>query len=86
MTMLSFRIDEKEAQKVEECASHLGIQRSDLLRDAVQSYLRRMTYERDAEILKANPYTKEELSFSNEEDWGPEEDWSDWSKALNEKG
>jgi len=41
MTMLSFRVDEAEARRVQEWADRLGVDRSELLRDAVRRQLNR---------------------------------------------
>lgn len=83
MTMLSFRTDDEEARRVQQWAEQLGVDRSELLRNALHSYLTRLASERDAETLAQRPYTKDELALMGAESWGPAEDWSDWAEALD---
>ena len=83
MTMLSFRVDEGEAADAQEWAARLGIDRSQLLRDALHRHLRRLEAELDADRWKDAPPTTGENSIREIADWGPAEDWSDW---LDEEG
>ena len=41
MTMLSFRVDDREANEAQQWAEALGIDRSELLREAAREYIRR---------------------------------------------
>lgn len=82
MTMLSFRIDEADARQVREWAQRLGIDRSELLRDAVHRHLLRLASELDAGRWADRPLDTGELSLAAIADWGPAEDWSDWGDAA----
>jgi hypothetical protein len=79
MTMLSFRVDERDAADAQRWAEALGVDRSQLLRDALRLHLVRLTAERDAERWVAQPLDDAEQSVSQIADWGPAEDWSDWA-------
>lgn len=83
MTMFSFRVDEDEAEETRRWATRLGIDRSQLLRDALHRYLVRLRAEDDVEAWLRKPLTREEESLADIADWGPAEDWSDWA---NEEG
>lgn len=82
MTMLSFRVDEADARAVKEWAESLGIDRSELLRDALRRQLDRLASEGDALRWAAQPLDAGERSFEAIADWGPAEDWSDWADAA----
>lgn len=82
MTMLSFRVDESEALEVQRWAQRLGVDRSELLRDALHRYLLRLASEDDAKLWEAWPLDAGELSLAEIADWGPAEDWSDWADAA----
>ena len=81
MTMLSFRVDESEAADAAKWAKVLGVDRSELFREALHAYLVRLASERDAECWAETPLTSDESVFANIADWGPAEDWSDWADA-----
>lgn len=81
MTMLSFRVPPDEAARAQQLAESLGIALSEMIRDALRRHVNAIGAERDAEIYEAMPLTKEELSFSAVQYWGPAEDWSDWVDA-----
>lgn len=83
MTMFSFRVDEDEAEEARRWAARLGIDRSQLLRDALHRYLVRLRAEDDVEAWLRKPLTRDEESLADIADWGPAEDWSDWA---NEEG
>jgi hypothetical protein len=82
MTMLSFRVDDDEAAALRSWSNELGVERSQLLRDALHHYLARLGNEREAAIYEQIPLTKDELAYSELDDWGPAEDWSDWADAA----
>jgi hypothetical protein len=82
MTMLSFRVDEGEAADAQEWAQRLGVDRSELLRDALHRHLVRLRAEVDIEAWQATPLTDDETAFAAIADWGPAEDWSDWVDAT----
>ena len=81
MTMLSFRVDDDEAEKVQAWATRLGIDRSELLREAVRRHLLRLVSDNDAATWTMNPLDEGEQSLAAIADWGPAEDWSDWADA-----
>lgn len=82
MTMLSFRVDEPEARDAQLWAERLGVDRSELLREALHRHLLRLASERDAETWQRQPLTAQEQSLSAIESWGPAEDWADWADAA----
>jgi predicted transcriptional regulator len=81
MTMLSFRVDEAVATELQAWADRLGVDRSEILRDAVRRHLLRLASEVESEIWERVPLDQGELSLAAIADWGPAEDWSDWSDA-----
>jgi hypothetical protein len=82
MTMLSFRVDDRDAEQVQAWAARLGIDRSELLRDALRRQLLRLASENDAVTWSAQPLDDGEQSLAAIADWGPAEDWSDWVDAT----
>ena len=82
MTMLSFRVSESEAADAQRWAQQLGVDRSELLRDALHRYLVNLASEDDAKIWDDLPLSDDEKSFAEVAEWGPAEDWSDWADAA----
>jgi len=82
MTMLSFRLDDDEAVRVDAWAQRLGVDRSELLRDAVRRQLLRLASEDDAVTWVDKPLDEGERCLEPIADWGPAEDWSDWVDAA----
>jgi len=82
MTMLSFRVAQSEAIEVQRWAETLGVERSALLRDALHRHLVRLRSEREPDVLASTPLSEGELAVGEIADWGPAEDWSDWSDAA----
>jgi Arc/MetJ-type ribon-helix-helix transcriptional regulator len=82
MTMLSFRVPESDARSAEEWAERCGIDRSELLRDALRRHLLRLASEVDAETWRELPLDAGEQSLALVAEWGPAEDWSDWTDAT----
>jgi len=82
MTMLSFRVAESEAIETQRWADTLGVDRSELLRDALHGHLVRLRSEREPDALTATPLSEAELAVGEIADWEPSEDWSDWSDAA----
>ena len=82
MTMLSFRVDEDEAAEAQRWATRLGVDRSELLRDALHRHLLQLASEDDAATWAEVPLDAGEQSLADIADWGPAEDWSDWSDAT----
>jgi len=79
MTMLSFRVDEREAEEAQRWAEALGIDRSELLREALRRHLDQLASEGDAARWAASPLDEGERKLMEIADWGPAEDWSDWA-------
>ncbi len=82
MTMLSFRVDEEDAGRAQEWAERLGVDRSELLRDALRRHLLRLASEDDATTWADQPLSEAEASLAAIAEWGPAEDWSDWADAT----
>ena len=82
MTMLSFRVDDQEAAAVQQWAERLGMDRSELLRDALHRYLTRLRAEFDIDAWTTSPLSDDEKALAEIADWGPAEDWSDWADAA----
>lgn len=78
MTMLSFRVDDRDADAAQRWAEELGVDRSELLREALRRHLDRLASEGDAERWNAQPLDEGEQALAEIADWGPAEDWSDW--------
>jgi predicted transcriptional regulator len=79
MTMLSFRVDDGDAADAQRWAEALGIDRSELLREALRRHLDRLASEGDADRWTAVPLDDGERVLGQIADWGPAEDWSDWA-------
>lgn len=82
MTLLSFRVDPSEAERIREVAASLGVSRSEMIREALRRYLNTVATRPDADIYQVSPLTVEELSLAATERWAPAEDWSDWADAA----
>jgi antitoxin MazE2 len=78
MTMVSFRVKDEEAAALARWAAALGVDRSELLRDAVHRHLATLSSENDIEAWQRQPLSDTERSLSSVADWGPDEDWSEW--------
>ena len=82
MTMFSFRIDDEEAADATQWAKRLGVDRSELLREALHRYLIGLRAEGDIRAWTASPLTDDEQALAEIAAWGPAEDWSDWADAT----
>lgn len=82
MTMLSFRVADAEAAEVQRWAETLGLDRSELLREALHCHLVRLRSEVDTKNWERMPPTDAEQSLAQVADWGPAEDWVDWGDAT----
>jgi antitoxin component of RelBE/YafQ-DinJ toxin-antitoxin module len=83
MTMLSFRVDEDQATRAQEWAEELGIDRSELLRQALRRHLDVMAARREADTWTNERDDREAVeALASIADWGPDEDWSDWHDAA----
>jgi hypothetical protein len=77
--MLSFRVDDRDANEAQRWAEALGIDRSELLREALRRHLNQLASEGDADRWTATPLGEGERALREIADWGPAEDWSDWA-------
>ncbi len=82
MTMLSFRVPDSEAAEVQRWAESLGVDRSELLREALHRHLVTLRSDLDALGWERAPLTDAELSLSEIAEWGAAEDWADWNDAA----
>ena len=82
MTMLSFRVEDRDASEAQRWAEALGIDRSELLREALRRHLDRLATEGDVDRWIAAPLDAGERALADIADWGLAEDWSDWSDAT----
>lgn len=81
--MLSFRIDDVQAARIQEWAERTGVDRSELLREAVRHHLDTLTARLEARTWEDDPALEEAVeAFGAIADWGPDEDWSDWADAA----
>lgn len=84
-TMVSFRADDEDIAEADRWAEQLGIDRSELLRDALAGHLARLAAEHDVGAYRAEPFTTDEIALDDADDWGPAEDWSDWAASADER-
>jgi hypothetical protein len=84
MTMLSFRVADDEAAAAQEWADRLGVDRSELLRDALHRHLVTLRSQREGDHYDRLPVTASELSLGRTADWGPAEDWADWAGSTDD--
>ena len=80
--MLSFRVADRDAADAQRWADVMGVDRSELLREALRRHLDRLRSEGDAERWTAEPLEHGERALADIADWGPAEDWSDWADAT----
>jgi hypothetical protein len=80
--MLSFGVDDEEAVGTQQRAESLGVDRSELLRDALRRHLVRLAAENDVRAWKDQPLGDSESALAEIADEGPAEDWSDWADAA----
>ena len=77
--MVSFRADDDDVAQADRWAERLGVERSELIREALASHLARLGAEDDATSFESHPFAGDELALDEVDDWGPAEDWSDWA-------
>ena len=82
MTMLSFRVPDDEAAEIQRWAEALGVDRSEILRDALRRHLVVLSGEHDADAWNRTPLSDAERAVAEISDWGPSEDWADWEDAA----
>jgi antitoxin MazE2 len=78
MTMLSFRVDDRVADDAQRWAEALGVDRSELLREALRRHLDRLASEGDDHRWADQPLDEGERALGQIAAWGPAEDWWDW--------
>lgn len=76
--MLSFRISDAEAAEAQKWAIRLGVDRSELLREALHSHLVALRAEVELDRYEQSPPDQSELALGEIASWGPAEDWTDW--------
>lgn len=81
MTMLSFRIEDADAEAAQQWAARLGVDRSELLRTALRAHIAGLAAQSDAATWERRPLTDRERVLGVVADWGPSEDWADWADA-----
>ncbi|HMD45893.1 MAG TPA: ribbon-helix-helix protein, CopG family [Acidimicrobiales bacterium] len=81
-TMVSFRVGAADAAAVKAWADRLGIDRSELLRQALHGHLVALASEDDAVTWVHDPLDDGETALATIADWGPAEDWSDLNDAT----
>jgi antitoxin MazE2 len=82
MTMISFRVDDADMAEIEQWARRLHVDRSELIRDALRRHLAQLAADQDVQAYAEQPVTDEESALAEIADWGPAEDWADWSDAT----
>jgi len=85
MTMLSFRVGDDEAAEAQAWADRLGVDRSELLREALHRHLVTLRSQREGDHYDQLPTTESELALGEIADWGPAEDWADWADAADDE-
>jgi hypothetical protein len=79
MALVSFRIEEADAAEARLWAERLGITRAELFRAALLGHLIQLRAEADLTAWTDKPLSPGESSLRSAAEWGPAEDWSDWS-------
>lgn len=77
--MVSFRVEDEDFAAIQRWTVALGVDRSVLLRDALRLHLNRLASEVDADRWEAMPLDAGESTLAKVADWGPAEEWADWS-------
>jgi predicted transcriptional regulator len=80
--MLSFRVRDDDADAIQRWAEALGVNRSEILRDAVHRHLATLNHEHEVDAWLRTPLATAERSLSEIAGWGPAEDWADWGDAA----
>lgn len=82
MTMLSFRVANDDAEEARRWAARLGVDRSELLREALHRHLVALRSAHEVDVWQAAPLAPAERALESIADWGPAEDWSEWRDAA----
>jgi antitoxin MazE2 len=83
--MVSFRADDEDIAEADRWAAKLGIERSELLREALAGHLARLGAEADVAAYELIPFASDETALDDADDWGPAEDWSDWAEWADRR-
>jgi predicted transcriptional regulator len=83
--VVSFRVDDDDAAAADRWAKQLGLERSELLREALSAYLARLAAETEAAAYEAQPLGAEDAVLDDLDDWGPAEDWTDWQDSVDRR-
>lgn len=85
--MLSFRIEDEEVARATAWAERLGVDRSQLLRDALRRHLDHLgALEEAAAWVDDEEHERAVAALAGAAEWGPVEDWSDWSEWADAAG
>jgi hypothetical protein len=66
-------------------AGRLGVDRSELLRDALAGHFTRLTAEAEVAAYDAHPFDAGEHALDAGDGWGPAEDGSDWKAWADQR-
>lgn len=77
--MVTFRADEEDLAAADRWAERQGVERSQLLREALAGHLARLAAQEEARVYDTTPFTADEVALDDADDWAPAEDWSDWA-------
>lgn len=83
--MVSFRADEADVAEADRWAERLGVERSELLREALAGHLARLAAEADVAAYADQPFAAEEEALDAADEWGPAEDWTDWAEWADQR-
>ncbi len=75
-------VPDEEAAAVQHWADALGVDRSEILRDALRRHIVVLSGEADADRWEQQSATDTEPSLEAIAEWAPPEDWSDWNYAA----
>ena len=81
--MVSFRADDHDVDHADQWAKRLGIDRSQLLRNALHRHLFELCAEQENAAYTRHPFTASETALAHIADWGPSEDWTAWANTAN---
>jgi hypothetical protein len=81
MTIVSLRADRADVIAADHWAQRLGVDRSELLRDALRRHLAELAADHDVAAYGEQPLSPEKTSLASIDDLGPAEEWSDWADA-----
>ena len=81
--MVTFRAEEDDVVAADRWAAILGVERSQLLRDALAGHLARLSAEGEVLAYEEQPFTDDEVAFDTTDAWGPAEDLADWAIEVD---